>query len=77
MKVILASGVRKSISEEIIFIKLAFNTSNFFDLVDIDFLNFVKSDFLYLAEFVMLYKFLIFSSIPLLVSLVPASHNVF
>ena len=59
MKVFLASGIRKSVPEELVFVKLAFGKSDFLDLVDFD--------FLYLTEFATVDKFLILPPIlPLL-----------
>ncbi len=51
MKAFLALGVRKSVSEELTFIKLAFSKSDFLDLVDFGFLD--------LAKFAIVDRFLI------------------
>lgn len=63
IKPILALKVKKSIPENLTFIKLACSKSSFLDLVNVDFLDLIISDFLDLAKFATVDKFLIFLSI--------------
>lgn len=66
IKVFLALKVRNSVFKKLIFIKLVFNKSDFLDLVNFDFFDFVKSNFINLAKFAIDDRFLIFKLIPLL-----------
>lgn len=53
----LVSRARKFVWEELIFAKLAYDKSDFSDLVDFDFLNLVKCDFLDLAKSAIIDRF--------------------
>ncbi len=65
MKAFLASKIRKSVSEELTFAKLAFGKSDFLNLVDFDFLD--------LADFIAVDRFSKFPPIPPLPALAGAS----
>ncbi len=56
MKACLASGVKKSVLKELIFAKLAFDKSDFLNLVDFSFLD--------LAKFAAVVRFLIYLPTP-------------